>query len=80
MTASSDAVTAAQAKRIGLAVKRRRKELGLSLDSVGERTGLRWTTLGNLEDGDPATPLGALIRVCAALDLAVALAEGPDRA
>lgn len=64
---------AAEAKRLGLAAKRRRKELGLSLDTVGERTGLRWNALSDLEDGDPATPIEAFVKVATVLDMRVDL-------
>ena len=64
------------AKHLGLALKRRRKALGLSLETVGERTGLRWKTISNLEDGDPDVPLGVLLAVAQALGMKVGVDGG----
>ena len=64
------------AKHLGLAVKRRRKALGLSLETVGERTGLRWKTISNLEDGDEELPIGVLLLVAQSLGLKVGVDDG----
>lgn len=61
------------AKHLGLALKRRRKALGLSLETVGERTGLRWKEISNLEDGEPAIPLGDLLAIAEALGMRVSI-------
>lgn len=57
------------AKHLGLAIKRKRSALGLSLETVGERAGLRWKEISDLESGDATVPLGVLLAVAAALDI-----------
>jgi HTH-type transcriptional regulator/antitoxin HipB len=55
--------------QLGAALRRRRKQLRLSQEGVGERTTLRQATISRLESGDTGTKLGTLLDVVAALGL-----------
>lgn len=55
--------------QIGAALRRERKKLGLSQDTLGEKVGLRQATISRLESGDNGTKLGTLLDVLAALKL-----------
>jgi len=56
-------------KQIGIAIRRARKKLMLSQQALGEKTGLRQTTISSIENGNPATRVDTLLTVLAALDL-----------
>lgn len=56
-------------RQIGAAIRRRRKQLGLSQARIGERVLLRQATLSSAESGDPGTKLGTLLDILTALDL-----------
>lgn len=64
------------AKHLGLAIKRKRSALGLSLETVGERTGLRWKIISDLEAGDPSVDMGVILSVTNALGLKISVQEG----
>lgn len=55
--------------QIGEAIRRRRKELGLTQGELGQKTGLRQATISDLERGVSRAQLHTLCRVLAALDL-----------
>ena len=55
--------------QLGAALRRRRKQAGLSQEALGERINLRQATISHLERGDTGTKLGTLLNVMAALDL-----------
>jgi HTH-type transcriptional regulator / antitoxin HipB len=55
--------------QIGAALRRQRKNLGLSQEQLGDKTHLRQATISSLEGGDAGTKLGTLLDVLAALDL-----------
>lgn len=56
-------------EQIGYAVRRRRRQLGLTQMSLGEKTKLRQATVSALEAGEARTQLRTLCAVLAALDL-----------
>jgi HTH-type transcriptional regulator/antitoxin HipB len=55
--------------QIGVALRRQRKQLGLSQAALGQRINLRQATISSLESGDPGTKLGTLLDALSALDL-----------
>ena len=63
------------AKQVGVAVRRRRRALGLSQSDLGSRAGLRQATISTLESGEPGTRLRTLVDVMAALELEVVIQE-----
>jgi HTH-type transcriptional regulator / antitoxin HipB len=62
-------------KQLAAALRRRRKQAGLTQDALGSRTRLRQATISKLEDGAPATRLSTLMAVLAALDLELVLRD-----
>ncbi len=58
-------------QQLGAAVRRQRKQLGLSQYELGTRIRLRQATLSKLEAGEPATRLQTLLDALAALDLEI---------
>jgi transcriptional regulator with XRE-family HTH domain len=54
---------------VGQRVRRVRKEKGLTLEDVSQRTGLDAEYLGRIEASQVSPPLGALIRIAKALDM-----------
>ncbi|MBW2019358.1 MAG: helix-turn-helix transcriptional regulator [Deltaproteobacteria bacterium] len=54
---------------IGQRVRTVRKEKGLTIEDVAQRTGLSSKNLDQIEKGDISPPLGALIRIAKALDM-----------
>lgn len=54
---------------IGAALRRQRKRLGLSQESLGKRINLRQATISSLESGDAGTKLGTLLDTLSALGL-----------
>jgi HTH-type transcriptional regulator/antitoxin HipB len=54
--------------QLGAAVRRRRRELGLSQEELARRVSLRQGTISTLEKGDGAQ-LGTILNVLAALDM-----------
>ena len=55
--------------QFGAALRRRRKQLRLSQEELGDKTKLRQATISRLESGDTGTKLGTLLNVVAALGL-----------
>lgn len=55
--------------QIGTIIRRRRKKLGLSQSTLGEKAGLRQETISLIETGNPAARLDTILAVLAALDL-----------
>lgn len=56
-------------QQIGAAVRRRRKQMALSQDALGERIRLRQATISKLEAGEPGVRLQTLLDVLTALGL-----------
>ncbi len=56
-------------KQIGNAIRRTRKELGLSQLDLGEKSGLRQETISLIETGNPASRIDTLLSILAALNL-----------
>ena len=56
-------------QQIGNLIQRTRKSRGMSQSDLGERTGLRQSTISLIEQGNAATRLGTVLKVLAALDL-----------
>lgn len=61
------------AQQLGAVVRRKRKQLDLSQDELGDRIHLRQATISKLEAGEPATRLQTLLDVLAALDLEIVI-------
>jgi HTH-type transcriptional regulator/antitoxin HipB len=59
--------------QIGAALRRRRKQAGLSQEALAEKAKLRQATISRLENGDTGTKLGTVIDVLAALGLEIVL-------
>lgn len=57
--------------QLGAALRRRRKQAGLSQESLADKVKLRQATISRLESGDTGTKLGTLLDVVAALDLEI---------
>lgn len=56
-------------QQIGNLIQRTRRNLGMSQSDLGNRTGLRQSTISLIEQGNAATKLGTVLKVLAALDL-----------
>lgn len=56
-------------QQIGNLIQRTRKNRGMSQSDLGNRTGLRQSTISLIEQGNAATKLGTMLKVLAALDL-----------
>ena len=65
-----DQITRTSAQ-LGAALRRRRKQAGLSQEVLAEKVKLRQATISRLESGDAGTKLGTLLDVLAALDLEI---------
>jgi HTH-type transcriptional regulator / antitoxin HipB len=59
--------------QLGAALRRRRKQAGLSQEALAEKVKLRQATISRLESGDTGTKLGTLLAVVAALDLEIVM-------
>ena len=57
------------AVRVGERVKRVREQRGLSLLDISQRTGIDDATLGDIEEGRMAPPLGTVIKLAKALEM-----------
>jgi HTH-type transcriptional regulator/antitoxin HipB len=57
--------------QLGAALRRRRKQAGLSQEALADKVKLRQATISRLENGDTGTELGTLLTVVAALDLEI---------
>ena len=60
-------------KDLGRALRRYRKDLGLSQTDVGEKLNIRQATISNMESGSANVSLDTLFRVIAALGLEIQL-------
>jgi transcriptional regulator with XRE-family HTH domain len=60
-----------RAARLLQALKQRRKELGLTMETVGLQVGLRKQNISELEAGKRTPTLGTLLRLTQALDLEI---------
>jgi HTH-type transcriptional regulator / antitoxin HipB len=58
-------------RQLGAALRRRRKQVGLSQEALAEKVSLRQATISRLESGDTGTKLGTLLDVVAALSLEI---------
>ena len=59
-------------RQFGLALRQRRRELGLTQARVAERAGIRTATVSAVENGDPGTKLSTVFALLVALDLELA--------
>lgn len=59
--------------RIGDAIRSHRERQGLSVESLAGRVGVAPRELERIESGEPGAPLGSVVDVCVALDLALAV-------
>ncbi|HEU5152676.1 MAG TPA: helix-turn-helix domain-containing protein, partial [Iamia sp.] len=66
------------ARDIGALVRARRQELGLSQGALAERASVSRQWLVAAEAGKPTVELAAVLRVLAALDLALDLRTAPS--
>jgi HTH-type transcriptional regulator / antitoxin HipB len=57
--------------QLGAALRRRRKQAGLSQEALADKVKLRQATISRLESGDTGTKLGTLLDVVAALGLEI---------
>ena len=62
-------------KQLGAAIRRRRRNAGLSQSELGAKTNLRQATISALENGERGTQLRTLIDVMAALGLEMVIRE-----
>ena len=62
-------------KQIGNSIRRARKKRTLSQKELGAKTGLRQETISLIENGNPASRIGTLLAVLAALDLEFRIAS-----
>lgn len=56
-------------QQIGNLIQRTRRKWGMSQSDLGNRTGLRQSTISLIEQGNAATKIGTVLKVLAALDL-----------
>lgn len=56
-------------QQIGNAVRRARKQLGLNQAALGQRAGIRQSTVSLIETGNPAARVDTVLALLAALDL-----------
>jgi HTH-type transcriptional regulator/antitoxin HipB len=62
-------------KQIGTLIQRARRNRQMSQTDLGQRTGLRQSTISLIEQGNAATKVGTLLTVLAALDLEFRIAS-----
>ena len=63
------------AKQIGAAIRRKRRQMGLSQARLGTKIQLRQATVSKLEAGEPATQLQTVLDALAALDLEILIRQ-----
>lgn len=66
------------AQEIGLAIRERRKELGLSQQALADRVAVGRQWLVEVEQGKPRAEIGLLLRTLNALALHVSIASEKD--
>jgi HTH-type transcriptional regulator/antitoxin HipB len=59
--------------QVGAAVRRRRKQMALSQQALGERIRMRQATVSSLEAGEPGTRLKTLLDALSALGLEIVI-------
>lgn len=57
-------------KRIGERIRKQRKKRHMSQETLGEKAGLHYTYIGQVERGEKNMTVGSLLRIAQALDLA----------
>jgi HTH-type transcriptional regulator/antitoxin HipB len=62
-------------KQVGAALRRRRRQMGLSQTDLGAKASLRQATISGLENGEPGTQLRTLMDIISALDLELVVRE-----
>lgn len=62
-------------QQIGGAIRRRRRQAGLSQSELGAKSNLRQATISALENGEPGIQLRTLIDVIATMGLEVVIRE-----
>lgn len=60
-------------RQLGAAIRRLRRDAGMSQQALADRAGIRQPTLSELESGKMAGRLDTILRVLAALDLDMTL-------
>jgi len=60
-------------EQLGQALRRARKEAGLSQTQLAERCGLWQETISRIEGGSPGTRLDTMMEICAALELEIVI-------
>lgn len=60
-------------QQLGAAVRRKRKQMGLSQEELGTRVRLRQATISKLEAGEPGTRIKTLLDALSALDLEIVI-------
>lgn len=60
---------ARQPRQLGLNLRQRRRELGLTQSQIAEQAGVRTATVSAVENGDPGVKLSTVFALLAALDL-----------
>jgi y4mF family transcriptional regulator len=73
-------IKAATAANIGAAIRKKRKEDGLTLADAAALCGVGYRFLSDLENGKPTAQMGKVLQVLTALglDLYIASREWPD--
>jgi len=72
-----DNLVTRNAKQLGEALRRLRKQKSMTQTEVGQRTNLRQATVSTVEAGDPGTQLKTLFDVLVALDLELVVRQRP---
>lgn len=57
------------AAEIGRRIRAARRELGISLEDLGELSEVNWTTIGKIERGVSSPTVESLIRIATALEI-----------
>jgi HTH-type transcriptional regulator/antitoxin HipB len=55
--------------QLAAAIRRKRKELKITQEKLGEMTGLRQATIYAVEAGEPGTKIDTIFKILAALDM-----------
>ncbi|MBZ9905618.1 helix-turn-helix domain-containing protein [Mesorhizobium sp. B2-3-14] len=72
-------VLARTPEQIGNAIRRARKQKGLSQAALGDRAGMRQPSVSIIESGNPAARLDSVLALLAALDLEFQVAPRSKR-
>ena len=60
-------------QQLGAAIRRKRRQLGISQQALGDLVHIRQATISRLEAGEPATRLQTLFDALSALDLEIVI-------